>query len=80
MKKNKRKIKHSIGKSAILAIEGQIVMALTAVTTELGQDSKKLKKEILKRSAQIAKKLSKKIKITLVPIEITEEEPAVTPV
>ena len=79
MKKSKRKIQDSLKKSALLAIEAQLVDALTAVTTELGQDSKKLKKEILKRSAQIAKKLSKKIKITSIPVEITEGEPAATP-
>ena len=82
MNKKKRKaIKEATKKAAILEIKSAVIGQLTAITTELGQDSKKLKKEIEKRSAQLAKKLAKKLKaVKPVSKETTAEEvaPAVT--
>ena len=63
MNKKKRKAnKAAVKKTAVLEIKNALVSQLTAITIELGQDSKKLKKEIEKRSAQLAKKLAKKLK------------------
>ena len=82
MNKKKRKAtKAAIKKTAVLEIKNALVSQLTAITIELGQDSKKLKKEIEKRSAQLAKKLAKKLKaVKPVSKETTAEEvaPAVT--
>ncbi|MEJ7560118.1 MAG: hypothetical protein WKF66_17545 [Pedobacter sp.] len=74
MNKKKRKaIKEASKKAAIQEITRTVVDQLNTITTELGHDSKKLKKEIEKRAAQLAKKVVKKLK----PVKpTTDEEPA----
>jgi phosphopantetheinyl transferase (holo-ACP synthase) len=63
MNKKKRKaIKEASKKAAIQEITKTVVDQLTVITAELGQDSKKINKEIEKRAAQLAKKLVKKLK------------------
>ncbi|RZK79010.1 MAG: hypothetical protein EOO92_10095 [Pedobacter sp.] len=65
MSKKKRKSNKQTGKKAtITAIKQRLVTELTSIVIEFGQESKKLSKEIEKRSAQLAKKLSKKIKLS----------------
>ncbi len=76
MNKKKQRQIQAIKKSTISAIEERLIKALTSITTELGQDSKKLNKEIKKRSSQLAKKLSKKIKLASSAVEVKTEEEA----
>jgi two-component sensor histidine kinase len=76
MNKKKRKaIKEASKKAAIQEITKTVVDQLTAITAELGQDSKKLKKEIEKRAAQLAKKIVKRLKAVKPAIdEVPAEE------
>jgi len=78
MNKKKRKaIKEATKKAAVLEIKNAVVEQLNTITTELGQDSKKLKKEIEKRAAQLAKKLAKKLKaVKPIAKEVAAEEAA----
>jgi flagellar biosynthesis/type III secretory pathway protein FliH len=78
MNKKKRKaIKEASKKAAIQEITKTVVDQLNSITAELGQDSKKLKKEIEKRAAQLAKKIVKKLKaVTPVTNDVPAEEPA----
>jgi hypothetical protein len=55
-------------------IQSSLVKELTILTGMLGQDSKKLIKEIEKGSKQLAKKLSNKIKIDNSALVETETE------
>jgi uncharacterized coiled-coil protein SlyX len=79
MNKKKRKaIKEASKKAAIQEITKTVVDQLTVITAELGQDSKKIKKEIEKRAAQLAKKLVKKLKaVKPVAKEAVSEETVV---
>jgi uncharacterized coiled-coil protein SlyX len=74
MNKKKRKaIKEASKKVAVQAITKTVVDQLNLITAELGKDSKKLKKEIEKRAAQLAKKIVKKLKAVK---PATDEVPA----
>ncbi len=74
MKKNKLK---SLGKKAKKTatndIKAKIAGALTAVTSELGEVSKKLAKIIEKESGKFAKKISRKIKFNKVAAEAPKD-------
>ena len=80
MNKKKRKaIKEASKKAAVKEITKTVADQLTVITSELGQDSKKLKKEIEKRAAQFAKKLVKKLK-SVKPIAKEASAQEITPV
>jgi uncharacterized coiled-coil protein SlyX len=73
MNKKKRKaIKEASKKAAVKEITKTVIDQLNVITAELGQDSKKIKKEVEKRAAQLAKKLVKKLKA----VKPTSKEPA----
>lgn len=78
MKKNKLK---SLGKkarkTAFNDIKAKIADALTGVTSELGEVSKKLTKIIEKESGKFAKKISRKIKFNKLPAEAPNDIPAI---
>jgi two-component sensor histidine kinase len=77
MNKKKRKAKEASKKAAIQEITKTVVDQLNVITAELGQDSKKLKKEIEKRAAQLAKKIVKKLKaVKPATDEVAAEETA----
>ncbi|MBC7567431.1 MAG: hypothetical protein H7223_10770 [Pedobacter sp.] len=75
-RKKLKAIKEASKKAAIQEITKTVVDGLNVITAELGQDSKKLRKEIEKRAAQLAKKLVKKLKSVKPVKEIAPEETA----
>ena len=74
MKKKKLKsLVESARKTVRNDIKRSLITELTSIAVKLGQDSKKLNKEIEKGSKELAKKLSKDIRIDKAAIiEVTE--------
>jgi hypothetical protein len=74
MKKKKLKsLVKSARKTVRNDIKRSLITELTGIAVKLGQDSKKLNKEIEKGSKELAKKLAKDIKIDKAAIvEVTE--------
>lgn len=74
MKKKKlRSLIKSARKTVKNDIQENLINGLKAITLQLGQDSKKLTKDIEKGARQLAKKLAKDIKIDKAAIiEVTE--------